>query len=67
MSITKYGTPNVCPECGGPMMTTKSTGASSSRACTKCSYKATTFEAKPEPENGSRTAATPETKEAEST
>jgi len=60
MSLTKFGTPDVCPECGSPMSGGSSKGSSITRKCAKCSYKAKVAVDK-EPKSGSSTAATPET------
>jgi len=66
MSLTKFGTPDVCPECGSPMSGGSSKGSSITRKCAKCSYKTKVAVDKAEPFNGSSTVATPETDEKDS-
>jgi DNA-directed RNA polymerase subunit M/transcription elongation factor TFIIS len=64
MSMTKYGVPDVCPQCNGNMGTVSNTTHAVTRKCSKCGYQATVQTA--EPMYGSSTAATPATKEKDS-
>lgn len=65
MTLTKYGTPSVCPKCGGQMTLTGAQGNgdgtfTETHQCDECKYKSTTV-------HGSETDGTQKTQDAAST
>lgn len=61
--MTKYGTPDVCPQCGDRMQRSKPVNNSVTRTCIQCSYQATVQVDQKDPEIDSGTVATPATDE----